>query len=201
VIFSHAERLASLVEGTPAYAQCVKLIARDIEDYAMTTPENARRIMANYTDAERIAVIHVFGSCGMRDPIKIYYCTVSLSSLPADDWLRAKSTFVAEIGALGSVTLLARIGYPLLPKRLGELDPPTHGPVQVPLASLFNLVEVLFPDDAVDRCSHCRDLRRRRRRGHPIATETSKTPRGRRPAAASGRSGARMRIRAIEWTR
>jgi hypothetical protein len=52
VLLLHAERLASLVEGTPAYTQCVELIARDIEDNAMPTPEDARRIMANYTDAE-----------------------------------------------------------------------------------------------------------------------------------------------------
>jgi hypothetical protein len=32
MILSHAERLASLVEGTPAYTQCVKLTARDIEN-------------------------------------------------------------------------------------------------------------------------------------------------------------------------
>jgi hypothetical protein len=28
-----------------------RLTARDIEDNAMTTPEDARRIVANYTDA------------------------------------------------------------------------------------------------------------------------------------------------------
>jgi hypothetical protein len=32
MILSHAERLASLVEGTPAYTQCVELTARDIEN-------------------------------------------------------------------------------------------------------------------------------------------------------------------------
>jgi hypothetical protein len=32
MILSHAERLASLVEGTPAYAQCVELTARDVEN-------------------------------------------------------------------------------------------------------------------------------------------------------------------------
>jgi hypothetical protein len=32
VILAHAERLASLVDVTTACAQCVKLIARDIED-------------------------------------------------------------------------------------------------------------------------------------------------------------------------
>jgi hypothetical protein len=49
VILSHAERLASLVDGTLAYAQWVKLIgiARDIEDNAMTRPEDARRIVTN----------------------------------------------------------------------------------------------------------------------------------------------------------
>jgi hypothetical protein len=31
MILSHAERLASLVEGTPAYTQCIELTARDIE--------------------------------------------------------------------------------------------------------------------------------------------------------------------------
>jgi hypothetical protein len=46
-------------------AQCVKLIARDIEDNAMMTPEDARRIVANYTDAENITVMHV---CGVHQP-------------------------------------------------------------------------------------------------------------------------------------
>ena len=32
VILSRAERLASLVEGTPAYTHCVELTARDIEN-------------------------------------------------------------------------------------------------------------------------------------------------------------------------
>jgi hypothetical protein len=50
VILSHAERLTLLVHSTPVYAQCVKLIPRDTEDNAMTTPEDARRILANYTD-------------------------------------------------------------------------------------------------------------------------------------------------------
>jgi hypothetical protein len=48
MILSHAERLASLVEGTPAYAQCIELIKKDIEDFAMTTPKDAARIVANY---------------------------------------------------------------------------------------------------------------------------------------------------------
>jgi hydrogenase maturation factor len=46
-------------------AQCVKLIARDIEHNAMMTPENARRIVANFTDAEKITVMHV---CGVHQP-------------------------------------------------------------------------------------------------------------------------------------
>jgi hypothetical protein len=57
VILLRTERLASLVDGTPAYAQCVKLIARDIEDNAMMTPED------DCTDAEKIAVMHVCGAC------------------------------------------------------------------------------------------------------------------------------------------
>jgi hypothetical protein len=32
MILSHAERFASLVEGTPAYTHCVELTARDIEN-------------------------------------------------------------------------------------------------------------------------------------------------------------------------
>ena len=32
MILSHAKRLASLVEGTPAYTQCVELTARDVEN-------------------------------------------------------------------------------------------------------------------------------------------------------------------------
>ena len=32
MILSHAERLASLVEGTPAYTQCVELTTRDVEN-------------------------------------------------------------------------------------------------------------------------------------------------------------------------
>jgi hypothetical protein len=32
MILSHAKRLASLVESTPAYTQCVELTARDIEN-------------------------------------------------------------------------------------------------------------------------------------------------------------------------
>jgi hypothetical protein len=148
VILSHAESLAWLVDGTPAHAQCVKLIARDIEDKAMTTPEDAQRIVASYTDAEKIAVMHVCGACGVRDPAKSYCRTASLPNLPANDWLRAKSAFVAQIGALGSVTLLARTDPPL-PQR----------PVHVPPAMMFNLDEVngqyfhvvcgaLLPDDA-----------------------------------------------------
>jgi hypothetical protein len=31
MILSHAERLASLIQRTPAYTQCVELTARDIE--------------------------------------------------------------------------------------------------------------------------------------------------------------------------
>jgi hypothetical protein len=46
-------------------------------------------------------VVHVCGACGVRDPAKTYCGTVRLSNLPADDWLRAKSAFVAQIGALG----------------------------------------------------------------------------------------------------
>jgi hypothetical protein len=60
-------RTASLVEGTPAYAQCIELIKEDIEDFAMTSPEDAARIATNYTDAETIAVMHVCGACGVRD--------------------------------------------------------------------------------------------------------------------------------------
>jgi hypothetical protein len=30
MILAHAMRLASLVEGTPAYAQCIELIKKDI---------------------------------------------------------------------------------------------------------------------------------------------------------------------------
>jgi hypothetical protein len=71
------------------------------------------------------------------------------------------------------VTLFARIDPPL-PKRAGEPDPPTHRPVEVPLASLFNLVEVdeqyfhvvrkaLLSCGAIDRCSDRSDRRRRRR--------------------------------------
>jgi hypothetical protein len=48
VILALAMRLASLVEGTPAYAQCIELIKKDIEDFAMTTPKDAARIVANY---------------------------------------------------------------------------------------------------------------------------------------------------------
>jgi hypothetical protein len=32
MLLSHAERLASLVEGTPAYTHCVELTARAIEN-------------------------------------------------------------------------------------------------------------------------------------------------------------------------
>jgi hypothetical protein len=88
VILSHAARLTSLVECTPAQAQCVALTAR----------EPPRRRLAAREEA-----------------------------------------FVADIGALGSVTLLARIGPPL-PKRLGKPDPPAHRSVHVPLASLLNHV-------------------------------------------------------------
>jgi hypothetical protein len=172
VILAHATRLASLVEGTPAYAQCIELIKKNIEDFAMTTPEDAARIATNYTEAERLAVMHVCGACGVRDPTKPYCRTERLSELPADDWLRAKSEFVAAIDALSSVTLFARIDPPL-PKRAGEPDPPTHRPVDVRLASLFNLVEVdgqyfhvvreaLLPCGLIDRCSDFRDRRRRR---------------------------------------
>jgi hypothetical protein len=100
---------------------------------------------------------------------------VSLSNLPADDWPRVKNAFVAKIGALGSVTLLARIGSPLT-QRLDEADSATHRHVPVPLSLLFNLDEVgsqyfhvvrgaLLPNGAIDRCSHCRDRRLRRRGG------------------------------------
>jgi hypothetical protein len=102
VILAHAKRLASLVEGTPTYAPCVKLIARDLEDNAMMTPEDARRILASYTDPEKIAVMHVCGACGVRDPANTYCRTVRLSNLPADNGLRAKSAFVAHFGALGA---------------------------------------------------------------------------------------------------
>jgi hypothetical protein len=173
VIPAHAMRLASLVEGTPAYAQCIELIRKDIKNFAMTTPEDAARIATNYTEAERIAVMHVCGACGVRDPTKTYCRMERLSELSADDWLRAEPKFVTSINALGSVTLFARIDPPL-PKRAGEPDPPTHRPIDVPLASLFNLVEVdeqyfhvvrgaLLPCGAIDRCSDCRDRRRRRR--------------------------------------
>jgi hypothetical protein len=70
VILAHAMRLASLVEGTPAYAQCIELIKKDIEDFATTTPEDAARIATNYTAAERIAVMHVCGACGVRDRVR-----------------------------------------------------------------------------------------------------------------------------------
>jgi hypothetical protein len=120
---------------------CVRLIAREIKEYAMTTPEDARRIVANYTDAERIDVMHVCGACGVRDPNLAYCRTVRLSNLPADVWLRATGAFVAKIGTLSSATLLARIDPPL-PQRPGEPEPATHWQVHVPLASLFNLVEV-----------------------------------------------------------
>jgi hypothetical protein len=53
VVFAHAERLATLVEGT----QCVKLIAQSIVDYGTNTVEHAFRIVTGYT-AERIRVMH-----------------------------------------------------------------------------------------------------------------------------------------------
>jgi hypothetical protein len=73
------------------------------------TPEDAARIATNYTDAERIAVMHVCGACGVRDPIKTYCRTERLSELPTEDWLRANPESVASINGLGSVTLFARI--------------------------------------------------------------------------------------------
>jgi hypothetical protein len=67
--------------------------------------------------------------------------------------------------------LLARIDPPP-PQRPGEPEPLTHRQIHLPLASLFNLVEVdgeffhvvreaLLPDGAIDRCGRCRDRRRR----------------------------------------
>jgi hypothetical protein len=82
--------------------------------------------------------MHVCGACGVREPIQTYGRMVGLSNLSADDWLRAKSAFVVQISALGSVTLLAR-GDPPLPERLSEPDLPSHRPVHVPLALLLKL--------------------------------------------------------------
>jgi hypothetical protein len=59
-----------LVDGTPVYARSASSSLREAADNAMTTPEDARRIVVNYTDAEKIAVMHACGACGVRDPAK-----------------------------------------------------------------------------------------------------------------------------------
>jgi hypothetical protein len=57
-----------------AAAQAGGVSAQDLslKHAVIADTQRARRIVASYTDAVRIAVMHVCGACGMRDPTKAY---------------------------------------------------------------------------------------------------------------------------------
>jgi hypothetical protein len=157
VSLAQDERLASIAGGTLACSarQAHRAGRRRPQ---MSMAEDARRIVASYTEAERDRRDARLRRVRRAQPTKMCFRRARLSEPCCDDWLRTSNTFRTEIAAVGTVTMLARTER-RMPQWASGPDTPAHRPVRVSSSFIHDLVRSHSQSCNSDYVVRCRQRR------------------------------------------